>query len=46
MIKAIALVALALALEGGFILHSVVSAPVAPASRGAPLSHAVASLAR
>jgi hypothetical protein len=33
MLKAIALVALALSLEGGFILHSVVSYAPAPAPR-------------
>jgi hypothetical protein len=33
MLKAIALVVLALSLEGGFILHSVVSYAPAPAAR-------------
>ncbi|HTP51492.1 MAG TPA: hypothetical protein VMK42_12395 [Anaeromyxobacteraceae bacterium] len=33
--KAIALIALVLALEGGFVLHAVVAAPVAPSSEPA-----------
>jgi len=33
--KAIALIALVLALEGGFLLHAVVAAPVAPGSEPA-----------
>jgi hypothetical protein len=40
MLKAIALVALSLALEGAFILHAVVAAP--PALRAAELARAPA----
>jgi hypothetical protein len=46
MLKAIALVALALALEGGFILNSVVAPAPAHATPEASLSRAVASVAR
>ena len=46
MLKAIALVVLALALEGGFILNSVVAPVPTRAAPEASLSHAVASVAR
>jgi hypothetical protein len=43
MLKAIALVALSLSLEGGFILHSVVSFVPVPAARAVSAEVAAAS---